>query len=534
MGAPSRQDSFKMAIRTVGPTSTFPTIKAAMAASGPNDEIVLEAGYSNEAAWVAHNGMTITGDATSTGIQLFMGAGVASVFLAGAAPINIRDALDGDAIVGNDGNNVITVRGGADSVNGGLGNDDRLVVDYRLATGAVTGDSTSNVSEAGGGGRLVTIVDGTIEHFTIMTGSGADTITTGAGDDIIRTGEGAGTVTAGQGANTIVGGSGADTITALDGGNRVDAGDGANHVTTGGGADFITTGIGADTIVAGGGNDSITVTGGADTSNAGAGFDTLTLSYSTLVTNVTGGVTGGDALAGYTGHLGDGAVNLVDFVATENFSIVTGSGNDDITTGDHDDYISTGAGRDVLRGGGGNDLLLGGADVDKINAGSGNDEVWGDDGNDWINAGSGNDKVWGGYGADRLGGAEGTDWIDGGGGHDQLNGGAGRDFLQGGTGHDVFIFSEASETAVGSNRDQIGDFISGEDFIDLSLMATNAGVSFTFVETGGFSNTAGEVLQFMSGANTIISGDVDGNGAQDFQILLVGAHDLSSADFWMV
>ena len=41
-----------MAIRTVGPTSTFPTIKAAMAASGPSDQIVLESGYSNEAAWV--------------------------------------------------------------------------------------------------------------------------------------------------------------------------------------------------------------------------------------------------------------------------------------------------------------------------------------------------------------------------------------------------------------------------------------------------------------------------------------------------
>jgi hypothetical protein len=50
-------------------------------------------------------------------------------------------------------------------VNGGSG-EDRLVVDYRLATGAVTGDSTSSIAEAGGS-RLVTIAAGSFEHFTI-------------------------------------------------------------------------------------------------------------------------------------------------------------------------------------------------------------------------------------------------------------------------------------------------------------------------------------------------------------------------------
>ena len=103
---------------------------------------------------------------------------------------------DGNGIVGNDGDNIITVTGGADAVSGGLGTD-RLVVDYRLASGAITGNSTTNVAEAGGLG-IVTITNGRFEHFTILTGSGADTITTGAGDDIINTGEGASTVTAGQ------------------------------------------------------------------------------------------------------------------------------------------------------------------------------------------------------------------------------------------------------------------------------------------------------------------------------------------------
>jgi Ca2+-binding RTX toxin-like protein len=136
-------------------------------------------------------------------------------------------------------------------VDGGLGVD-RLVVDYRRAIGAITGDSTSNFSEAGGGGRTVTETDGTIEHFTILTGSGADTITTGDGDDIVKTGNGASTISAGQGVNRIIGGNNSDTITALDGGNYIDAGNGANSITSGGGDDTLLSGKGADTIVAGG------------------------------------------------------------------------------------------------------------------------------------------------------------------------------------------------------------------------------------------------------------------------------------------
>src|SRR6185369_15157783 len=121
-------------------------------------------------------------------------------------------------IVGNAGNNVVTVAAGADAVNGGLGID-RLVVDYHLATGAVTGNSTSNFSEAGGGGRTVTITNGTFENFTVLTGAGADTLTVGDGSNIIKAGNGANTITAGQGVNSITGGTGADTITAGNGGN---------------------------------------------------------------------------------------------------------------------------------------------------------------------------------------------------------------------------------------------------------------------------------------------------------------------------
>lgn len=352
-----------MAIRTVGSNSDFPSIFAAMQASGPGDTIRLEAGYRNETAVVAHSGMTIFGAGSSVGIVLRLATGVATVTLTGTAPIRVLDAGDGNGIVGNAGHNVITVTQGVDAVDGGLGVD-RLIVDYRAAIGAVTGDSTSNFTEAGGGGRTVTITDGTIEHVTILTGTGADTITTGAGNDIIKTGDGASTVSAGQGANTIIGGRDADTITALDGGNLVRAGNGTNTVTTGGGEDTIRSGTGADTIVAGGGSDRIFVRGGADNVEAGAGHDRVIIDYSAMTTNVSGGITGGNAATGYVGHIADTVGSSVDFQQAEAFTITTGRGHDRVTTGGGNDILSGGAGRDTLAGGGGRDVLTGGGGAD--------------------------------------------------------------------------------------------------------------------------------------------------------------------------
>lgn len=345
-----------MPILTVGPTSTYDSITSAMLDALPGDTIFLEAGYSNEAALVTQNNLTIFGEAGSLGITLQLSLGIPAVTLTGTAPIDVLGATDGNGIVGNAGDNEITVTGGVDAVDGGLGND-RLVVDYRLATGAVTGDSTSNFTEAGGGGRSVTVTNGTIENFTILTGSEADTITTGSGNDIIRTGDGASTVNAGQGANIVAGGDDADTITVLDGGNEIDAGNGANTITTGSGIDIILTGTDADSVGSGDGDDVITLLGGTDSVDAGAGSDRLIIDYSMMTGDVVGGITGGNTGIGYTGHIADAGTNVIDFVGAEQFAITTGSGNDSIVTG---------GGNDTLRGGGGNDTLSGGAGADVI------------------------------------------------------------------------------------------------------------------------------------------------------------------------
>jgi len=449
--------------------SDYPSIFAAMQDAGPGDNMLLQNGYSDETAVVTQNNMTISGSTNSVGIRLTLAVGIPTVTLSGTAPINLVDASDGNGIVGNAGNNRITVSGGVDAVDGGLGTD-RLVVNYAAAIGAVTGDSTSNFTEAGGGGRSVTVTDGTIENFTILTGSGADTITTGAGNDVIKTGSGAGTINAGQGSNIIISGRNADTITALDGGNFIDAGNGKNTITSGAGHDTILTGINSDTVTAGGGNDVITLRGGSDGVNAGSGTDRLVIDYAQKTGDVVGGITGGNLATGYVGHIADGGANIIDFQASERFKITTGSG---------DDNIMTGNGRDVLVGV------------------RGQDKFW---------ANGVNDQVFGGAGSDTLGG------------------GTGDDILDGGAAADHFVFGNAS------GNDTIRGFEAGVDTMNLRAIDADdfalGDQSFNFIGDQSF-RLAGD-LRYHGG---MVSGDTDGDGLADFSIRIANQAALTQFDF---
>lgn len=473
-----------MTILNVGPSSTYASIADAMSDAGPGDSIKLQSGYSGETATVTESGMIIVGDGSNLGITLRLGSGVGTITVSGAAPINVNDSAAGasteaNTITGGAGNNVITVSGGVDAVNGGLGVD-RLVVNYGAAGGAVTGDSTSNFTDAGGG-RTVTITNGTFEHFTIYTGNFADTITTGAGNDNIYVHNGANTVTAGGGANTITGGSGADTFTALGGGNYMDGGNGANVMTSGAGNDTILSGNGADTIVSGGGKDKITVRGGADSVSAGAQDDQLVVYYAAVQTNVAGTMSGSLA-AGYTGHFADQAGSRVNFSLVESFIITTGSGTD---------TIATGAGADQIKGLAGSDVLSGLA---------GNDTLWGGDGND------------------------------------VLNGGAGRDILIGGAGADDFVFLATSDSAPStSTRDAISNgFSRGADDIVVSSIDANAALAgnqaFALDTNGSFSQ--GEIRQTVQSGRLLVEFNTDGDSAAEMAFMVEGlTNPLAATDF---
>jgi hypothetical protein len=90
-------------------------------------------------------------------------------------------------------------------------------------------------------------------------------------------------------------------------------------------------------------------------------------------------------------------------------------------------------------------------------------------------------------------------------------------------------------TAARKGRDLIKDFVADVDEIDLAAIDANAGLAsdqaFSFIGAAAFSHTAGELQAKTLGVNTLVSGDVDGNGAADFQILLSGHVTLQAADF---
>jgi len=212
-------------------------------------------------------------------------------------------------------------------------------------------------------------------------------------------------------------------------------------------------------------------------------------------------------------------------------------GNDWLYGDDGNDTVSGGEGNDWLFGGDGHDLLEGGTGHDRLDGGSGNDRLYGGTGNDTMQGGIGNDSLWGGSGNDRLDGGAGNDTLKGEAGNDRITGGLGRDKMWGGSGKDVFDFNSVKESKVGSQRDIIQDFKSGQDRIDLRDIDANvlrkgnqkfswAGSDAPFLSPkdgsaflkAGFTGKAGE-LRYDHG---ILMGDVNGDGRADFEIRIVG------------
>jgi Ca2+-binding RTX toxin-like protein len=125
-------------------------------------------------------------------------------------------------------------------------------------------------------------------------------------------------------------------------------------------------------------------------------------------------------------------------------------------------------------------------------------------------------------------------------GNDVIEGGAGRDTLSGGAGLDTFVFRSLADIgggATGLPSDLIVDWTAG-DKIDVSkidaVASTSTNDKFTFVGTTAFSG-AGQLhyVQDASRGQTYVEGDVNGDGAADFSLVLTGLHTLAAADFML-
>nr|CAD6405445.1 heme peroxidase [Rhizobium sp. Q54] len=287
------------------------------------------------------------------------------------------------------------------------------------------------------------------------------------------------------------------------------------------------------------------------------------------------GTTAADVLLGAAGNdtiLGGGSGDILSGEAGSD--ILRGEDGDDLASGgDGDDTMSGGAGSDELHGGMGADMLFGndGADMvhgdagdDLIEAGAGDDKAWGGAGNDRIlaTAADGSDQYWGDEGNDTLDysvatgnlnvdlgngfmgrgqvtGHGGTDMFYGfenfigGSGHDVINATSAVNIMDGGLGNDTFRFQSASA----AHGDTIYGFAPG-DKIDFSAMDANT----TIGGSQGFTLSAGSTLTAAGqvavsydvrdgGEVTLVRGNIDGDPDAEFELTLIGRHNLTASDF---
>ena len=473
----------------------------------------------------------------------------------------LRGDDDDDILDGGTGNDTLTGGAGTDSQTGGAGND---VFRFELAgeisglAETIAGGSDLDAIDFRGSGAfgqvdLSVATISAVEELYLANGdftlraaqvSAFDVVGgTGFAERIILTGGGIADLTGATIFNIdeIRGSDVNNTIllTNVLNGQFVDARNGNDSVAGGLGADWLQGGFGSDTLFGSEGRDTLIGGQGADLVQGGIGNDQILIAGVSDISGLAETIDGGDdtdtlsfSQLGATGIVDLTAATLIsleqlfitDLAVTmtaaqlSGFDVIVGSGFTEtirLSTGglvdltgtsfsNIDSIFANSAGNSfVFTGGTGIATFRGSAVADSMFAGTNNTVMLGEGGND------------------TLVGAAGSDYI---------TGGLGTDSLTGGLNNDVFDFNDVSEIGRGVNRDVITDFTHGADLIDLNSIDANTEVAgdqnFSFIEGAAFGNVAGQ-LRYLGG---ILSGDVNGDGALDFQIALTGAPVVTLSD----
>lgn len=505
---------------------------------------------------------------TYTGSADFTGTGNASAN-------SITGGAGNDTLDGQGGNDTLDGGAGVDSMLGGLGNDTFIVDDvldvvveaagggtdtirtsltaYTLATDLENLVFTGTSDAVGIGNAANNALTGGAGNDTLDGLDGNDTLSGGNGNDLLTGGLGNDSLNGGSGSDTLVGGTGNDTYVVDNIGDVIVelSGEGSDTVQsaityaldtalenltltgaaaingTGNDADNLINGNGAANSLTGGlGNDSLNGGGGADTLEGGQGDDLYTID------NAGDGVV--ELVGEGTDHV-QASVSHTLSAHVENLTL-TGAGAINATGNDL---------ANMLTGNGGANRLDGGDGADTMAGGGGDDVYVIDDAGDVIieAAGQGTDAVESGLASYSLGagleiltytgigafvgtGNDLANVITGGAGNDTLDGGLGADTLVGGNGADLFIVGD---------DDTIADFAADDgDKVDLSAIDADVGLpgddAFTWLDGAAFTNVAGQMRWEASGANVTLLADLDGDGAADLAIIMVGVASITSAE----
>jgi Ca2+-binding RTX toxin-like protein len=465
-------------------------------------------------------------DLAQASVTYTLRSGIENLTLTGAAAIDgtgnavanfIRGNNAANTLDGGSGNDTLYGNGGDDTLVGGSGND--------LLQG-----NTGNDNMTGGIGNDIYYVDALGD---VVTENG------GEGTDLVRS-----SINYALGANvedlTLLGTAANATGNALN--NNIHGNASANTIDGGAGADEMYGLDGDDTYIVDNGGDRVfeTLTGGTDTV-----LSSIAFKLGSGVENLT--LTGGSSVDG----TGNSVANVIIGNAGSN-ELVGQTGDDTLSGNGGNDTLNGGEGADNMAGGTGNDTYYvdNAGDVTTENAAEGTDVVkasisWtlGANIENLTQGGSAaidatgnalNNSIHGNAGANVLSGAGGDDALNGGAGADTLIGGIGRDTMTGGADNDTFKFADGDFGGVTrATADRIVDFASG-DKVDLSAVDANALLAadqgFSFIGTGAFSHTAGELRYEQVAGNTYLSGDTNGDGIADFMIKLDGLHTVSAGD----
>jgi len=317
-----------------------------------------------------------------------------------------------DAIIqrlnqGTDGDDFMRGFSGAESLTGGLGNDELQSNDHldTLVGGAGDDVLSGGLVELGGDGR--DICYGGLEGARLEGGTSDDLLDGySAARQWLDGGDGADTLkSTGQGV-TLVGGAGDDTLQAWD----LEAK--GQVLVPGAGNDLMECAAGA-TVLFGRGDGVDVFSGLVDQSNRGLPSSTAVLGTGIARADMKLGLSSrgglivdfgqGDSLelrSFFSNHTSPDVkvytVETLRFVDGSQLQLRdlmhwSGSGNDSMVGSVADDVYASGSGNDTLRGGSGNDILLG-----EDNS----DQLFGDAGNDTLVGGSGSDTLTGGLGDD--------------------------------------------------------------------------------------------------------------------------------------